>query len=72
MVVDFHQSAESGYSDSISRGTVINSSEARQANDLAIPTIAVGLDQKMCYIPRPRFFQRANVGPEHAISQAVI
>ncbi|UZA71132.1 hypothetical protein EZZ81_24020 [Pseudomonas viridiflava] len=38
----------------------------------SIPTAAVGLDQKMCYIPRPRFFQRANVGPEHASSQAVI
>ncbi|WP_223112437.1 hypothetical protein [Pseudomonas syringae] len=72
MSFDFHQVSKSGYSHLISAGTVINGSEARQTNHLAFPTIAVGFDQKMCYIPRPRFFQRANVGPEHASSQAVI
>lgn len=36
------------------------------------PTIAVGIGQNLCYIPRPRNSMKANTGYRHASSQAVI
>ncbi|CAI8823870.1 hypothetical protein EMIT0P260_20151 [Pseudomonas sp. IT-P260] len=36
------------------------------------PTMAVGIGQNLCYIPRPRNSMKANTGYRHASSQAVI